>query len=65
MKRTWSIALAAIVVAARRLEQQLAIAGILRGRLAEGDDPTMTDFLDWFEKWFLRRGAPVEVEAKT
>jgi hypothetical protein len=50
---------------ARRLEQQLAIAGILRARLAEGDDPTMIDFLDWFEKWFLRRAVPVEQEVKT
>jgi hypothetical protein len=50
---------------ARRLDQQLAIAGILRDRLAEGDDPTMADFLNWFEKWFLRRATPVDLEAKT
>jgi hypothetical protein len=50
---------------ARRLERQLAIAGILRTSLAEGDDPTMADFLDWFDKWFLRRAVPVEQEADT
>ena len=49
---------------ARRLEKQLAIAGSLRARLAEGDDPTMTDFLEWFEKWFLRRAVPVEQESQ-
>ena len=50
---------------ARRLERQLAIAGILRTSLTEGDDPTMADFLDWFDKWFLRRAVPVEQEAGT
>jgi hypothetical protein len=53
------------VADARRLEQQLDIGGIIRDRLAECDDPTMTDFLDWFEKWFLRRGAPVQLGART
>ncbi len=48
----------------RRLEEQLAMAGILRVRLTETGDPTMTEFLEWFEKWFLRRAAPVEKEAK-
>jgi hypothetical protein len=50
---------------ARRLERQLAITGILRTSLAEGDDPTMADFLNWFDKWFLRRAVPVEQEADT
>jgi hypothetical protein len=44
----------------RRLEEQLAIGGVLRARVTEQGDPTMTEFLDWFEKWFLRRAAPVE-----
>jgi hypothetical protein len=46
-----------------RLEEQLAIGGVLRACLTEEGDPTMTEFLDWFEKWFLRRAAPVEREA--
>ena len=46
----------------RRLEEQLMIAAILRVRLTETDDPTMAEFLDWFEKWFLRRAVPVEKE---
>jgi hypothetical protein len=50
---------------ARRLAEQLAIVRALRARLAESGDPTMTEFLDWFEEWFLRRAAPVEREANT
>jgi hypothetical protein len=48
---------------AQRLQHQLVIAEVLRARLIEGDDPAMTEFLEWFEKWFLRRAAPVGQEA--
>jgi hypothetical protein len=48
---------------AQRLEEQLVIAEALRARLTEGDDPSMAEFLKWFEKWFLRRAAPVGQEA--
>jgi hypothetical protein len=48
---------------AQRLQHQLVIAEVLRARLIEGDDPAMTEFLECFEKWFLRRAAPVGQEA--
>jgi hypothetical protein len=49
----------------RRLEEQLALAEELRARLAEGGDPAMAKFLDWFEKWFLRRAKAVEREVNS
>jgi hypothetical protein len=48
---------------AQRLQHQLAIAETLRARLVEDNDPAMPEFLEWFEKWFLRRAAPVGLEA--
>ena len=40
----------------RQLDVQLQIAETLRNDLATGSDPSMPDFLDWFEKWFLGEG---------
>jgi len=47
----------------RRLEEQLETVGRLRAHLAESDQ-TMPEFLEWFERWFLRRAPPVEQEAR-
>jgi len=46
----------------KQLEELLRVADTLRGALVNGGDPGMADFLDWFEKWFLRRAQPVEHE---
>lgn len=48
----------------RRLDEELSISEILRDTLASGGDPSMAEFLDWFEKWFLRRAEPVDREAR-
>lgn len=46
------------------LDLQLDESTRLRGRLSEGDD-TMPAFLDWFDRWFLKRAEPIpdEVDA--
>ena len=49
---------------AKRLEEQLGIAVELRERLSEGQNRTMTEFLPWFEEWFLKRAKPVEQEVE-
>ena len=49
---------------AKRLEEQLGIAVALRARLSEGQNRTMTEFLPWFEEWFLKRAKPVEQEVE-
>jgi hypothetical protein len=45
----------------KRLEAQLADAATLRAALA-GGDADMPAFLDWFERWFLRRAEPLPEE---
>jgi hypothetical protein len=49
---------------AKWLDDQLGIAETLRNALAASGDPSMAEFLDWFEKWFLRRAEPVEREVR-
>ena len=44
---------------AAQLETQLEVVEFLRQRLAEKGNG-MTEFLDWFEPWFLKRAKPVE-----
>ena len=48
---------------AKHLDAQLDIAQVLRQRLATAGDDLMTTFLEWFEKWFLRRAETIEQEA--
>lgn len=48
---------------ARKVTEQLGIADVLRTHLIESGDATMPGFLEWFEKWFLRRATPVAEEA--
>lgn len=49
---------------AKRLEEQLDVTVELRKRLSEGKNRTMTEFLPWFEEWFLMRAKPVEQEVE-
>ena len=49
---------------AKRLEEQLGVTVELRKRLSEGENRTMTEFLPWFEEWFLMRAKPVEQEVE-
>ncbi len=46
----------------KQLESRFAGMNELRGRLIEEHGSEFQDFLDWFERWFLRRAEPVEVE---
>jgi len=48
----------------RQLEELLDVTVELRARLRDGDDRTMTEFLPWFEDWFLKRAQPVAQEAE-
>jgi hypothetical protein len=45
---------------ARRLGEQIAGLGAIRDRLVATDPAQMPAFLDWFERWFLKKAAPVE-----
>lgn len=42
-----------------RLLQQLESLSFIRTRIIERDPAEMPEFLDWFDKWFIRRAAPV------
>ncbi len=49
---------------ARRLQEQLESAASIRERLVARDPDQMAEFLDWFDHWFLRRAAPLPLEAQ-
>jgi hypothetical protein len=46
-----------------RLQDQLGVMQSIRERLIERDPVEMPAFLDWFDRWFLRRAAPILTEA--
>jgi hypothetical protein len=43
----------------RRLHERIGCALAVRDRLIARDPDAMPAFLDWFDRWFLRRAAPV------
>jgi hypothetical protein len=45
---------------ARALEERVGERQSIRQRLADTAPPAMPGFLDWFDKWFLKRAEPVE-----
>lgn len=45
------------------LKEELGELSAIRARLIERNPSEMPAFLDWFDKWFLRRAAPVATEA--
>ena len=45
---------------ATALEGRLGERQSIRQRLADSAPPAMPGFLDWFDKWFLKRAEPVE-----
>jgi hypothetical protein len=47
-----------------QLEQRLECRAAIRQTLIEHDPGDLATFLDWFDRWFLRRAVPVE-EAET
>lgn len=49
---------------ARRLREQLDAASSIRERLIAREPAKMTEFLDWFDHWFLRRAAPLPLGAR-
>lgn len=46
----------------RVLEERFQSAGAIRQRLVAKDPTSMPGFLQWFDRWFLRRAEPVSVE---
>lgn len=40
------------------LEQRLRGRSVLRGSLSDGGGPEMPAFMDWFDRWFLKRAEP-------
>nr|MBA2359442.1 hypothetical protein [Actinomycetota bacterium] len=46
-----------------QLEERLRSASGIRERLVAKDPNDMPGFLEWFDRWFLRRTASVEVDA--
>ncbi|MGE0552574.1 MAG: hypothetical protein AB7R55_04005 [Gemmatimonadales bacterium] len=49
---------------AAALERRFEAAAAIRERLVEQDPARLAPFLDWFDRWFVRRAEPVmEVEA--
>jgi hypothetical protein len=48
---------------AKTLQQQLSVTQSLRERLAARDPVKMPTFLDWFDRWFLKRATPIVTEA--
>jgi hypothetical protein len=44
------------------LDERFAAAGAIRERLVTTSGEGLDGFLDWFERWFLRRATPVEIE---
>jgi hypothetical protein len=47
---------------ARHLTTRLQGLDAVRAELSTRNDPEMNAFLAWFEKWFLRRAEPLEVQ---
>ena len=47
----------------KRLQDQLGVMQSIRERLIERDPVEMPAFLDWFDRWFLQRAAPILTEA--
>jgi hypothetical protein len=47
---------------AEGLREQLSVVDDLRAQLAPHQPGEMPDFLDWFERWFLKRAEPVQQE---
>jgi hypothetical protein len=45
---------------AQQLGIQLAIVEELRGRVSASGDRKLSEFLPWFEEWFLKRAKPVD-----
>ena len=45
------------------LETRFAGLNEIRGQMTEQHGVGFRDFLDWFDRWFLKRAEPVEVEA--
>lgn len=48
----------------RDLEERFKSLGSIRLRILEKNPKEMGEFLDWFDRWFLRRASPVEVSAE-
>lgn len=48
--------------AARRLEDSLAGVEAVRARLIARNDGEMGKFLEWFDRWFVRRAQPMTAE---
>lgn len=48
----------------KKLEELLAKASTVRQEIVERNPQEMEQFLDWFDKWFLRRVKPREEEAE-
>ncbi len=48
----------------KKLEELLAKASAVRQEIVERNPQEMAQFLDWFDKWFLRRVKPREEEAE-
>jgi hypothetical protein len=46
----------------QRTTEQLEGLRFIRGRIVERDPAEMPAFLDWFDKWFLRRATSVQAE---
>jgi hypothetical protein len=44
----------------KALEQRFQNLATVRQRLIEPQQGDMAGFLDWFDRWFLRRAVPVE-----
>ena len=47
---------------ARELRDLVEKGVAIRDRLVDAGPPEMQDFLKWFEPWFVRKAAPIEVE---
>ncbi|MDV6034403.1 MAG: hypothetical protein F9B45_30785 [Phycisphaera sp. RhM] len=45
----------------KKLEARLADLALIRDRLVNENGEEFTEFLGWFDQWFLRRAKPVEV----
>jgi len=44
----------------QELEERFKNLGSIRQRILERNPGEIGEFLDWFDRWFLRRAAPVE-----
>ena len=46
----------------RELRAQLDAMDSIRARIIARDPEQMPSFLEWFERWFLRRAVPIDRE---